>query len=81
MRCGRCSMGGRRGSFGCGSSRFFRISGVQHQKAEERQNDGRQEKSGPHDVAKSKHFHFEEFLYSVPRLLNVLHFAVEERHF
>jgi hypothetical protein len=60
MRSGRCGVGGRRRgmrSGSCGS--FFRIGGVQHQKAEERQNDGRQEKSGPHDVAKSEHFHLE----------------------
>jgi hypothetical protein len=57
MRSGRSGVGGRRGGFRSGRGCLFRIRGVQHQKAEERQNDGRQEKSGPHDVAKSKHFH------------------------
>jgi hypothetical protein len=50
-------MGGWRGGMGSGSGGLFRISGAQHLIAEERQNDGHQEKSGPNKFAKSKQFH------------------------
>jgi hypothetical protein len=51
-------MGGGRCGMGSGSGwRRFLISAVQHQTAQERQNSGQQDKSGPNNVAKSKHFH------------------------
>jgi hypothetical protein len=53
----RCGMGGWRCGMGSGSGGLFRISAVQHQTAQQRQNSGHQKKSGPNNVAKSKHFH------------------------
>jgi hypothetical protein len=53
----RGSMGCGRGGFGRGSSGLFGVSCAQHQAAEEPQDDGPKEKSGPDNVAKSKHFH------------------------